>query len=157
MLFKSVLAILVTTTAAFSPMQPVMIRPTSVGSMTTTARNIMTEDETSTILQKSEECIASECSLDEVDDLLVTLKETEKELEDRLSKIMNMISHLQHINEKEERKTDEVREFVRDMLRVFSTDKPMVFPTGFSGDIGKGSQTAYDVLPPKKWTNPDKK
>jgi DNA repair exonuclease SbcCD ATPase subunit len=82
----------------------------------------MTEDETSTILQKSEECIASECSLDEVDDLLVTLKETEKELEDRLSKIMNMISHLQHINEKEERKTDEVREFVRDMLRVFSTD-----------------------------------
>jgi hypothetical protein len=39
----------------------------------------------------------------------------------------------------------------------FCSQKPMVFPTGFSGDIGKGSQTAYDVLPPKKWTNPDKK
>jgi hypothetical protein len=69
---------------------------------------------------------------------------------------LNMISHLQHINEKEERQTDEVRAFVKDMLRVFSTDKPLVFPTGFAGDIGKGSQTAYDVLPPKKWTNSKK-
>jgi hypothetical protein len=124
----------------------------------TTAHSvIMSDEETAVILQKSEECVASECSLDEVDDLVVTLKDTQKELEVRLEKIMNMISHLQHINEKEERKTDEVREFVKDMLRVFNTDKPMVFPSGYSGDVGKGSRTAYDVLPPKKWTNPDKK
>jgi len=132
-----------------------MIRPTITAS--TTAHFIMTEDETAAVLKKSEECVESECSLDEVDDLVVTLKDTEKELRSRLENIENMIAHLQHINEKEERKTDEVREFVRDMLRVFNTDKPIVFPTGFSGDIGKGTQTAYDVLPPKKWTNPDKK
>ena len=24
-------------------------------------------------------------------------------------------------------------------------------PTGFSGDIGEGAKTAYDVLPPKPW------
>merc|ERR1712161_175719 len=123
----------------------------------TTAHFIMTEDETAAVLKKSEECVESECSLDEGDDLVVTLKDTEKELRSRLENIENMIAHLQHINEKEERKTDEVREFVRDMLRVFNSDKPIVFPTGFSGDIGKGTQTAYDVLPPKKWTNPDKK
>jgi hypothetical protein len=134
-----------------------MIRPACVESISTTAvQVIMTEEETATILKKSEECIASECSLDEVGDLLAILKDTEKDLEDRLTKIMNMISHLQHIHEKEERQTDEVRAFVKDMLRVFSTDKPLVFPTGFAGDIGKGSQTAYDVLPPKKWTNSKK-
>jgi len=144
-----------TSAAAFSTSKPVMIRPTITAS--TTAHFIMTEDETAAVLKKSEECVESECSLDEVDDLVVTLKDTEKELRSRLENIENMIAHLQHINEKEERKTDEVREFVRDMLRVFNTDKPIVFPTGFSGDIGKGTQTAYDVLPPKKWTNPDKK
>merc|ERR1711865_1087245 len=134
-----------------------MIRTASVESISTTAvRVIMSEEETATIMKKSEECIASECSLDEVDDLLAILKDTEKDLEDRLTKIMNMISHLQHINEKEERRTDEVRAFVKDMLRVFSTDKPLIFPTGFSGDVGKGAQTAYDALPPKKWTDSKK-
>jgi len=109
------------------------------------------------VLNKSTECIESECSIDEVEELLVVLKDTEQELEGRISKIMNTISHLQSINAKAERETDEVRDFVKDMLRVFNTDKPLVFPTGYGGDKGKGAQTAYDALPPKKWTNPDKK
>ena len=122
-----------------------------------TAQNaFLSEEETMTVLNKSTECIESECSIDEVDELLTVLKDTEKELEGRLQKIMNAISHLQHINDKEERKTDEVRAFVKDMLRVFNTDKPLVFPTGFGGDVGKGAQTAYDALPPKKWVNPEK-
>jgi hypothetical protein len=122
----------------------------------TTQNAFLSEEETMAVLNKSTECIESECSLDEVDELLTVLKDTEKELEGRIEKIMNTISHLQHINDKEERKTDEVRAFVKDMLRVFNTDKPMVFPTGFAGDVGKGPQTAYDALPPKKWVNPDK-
>merc|ERR1712008_43089 len=131
------------------------MRPVSVPS--TTAQNVvLSEEETMAVLNKSTECIESECSVDEVDELLVILKDTEKEMEGRIEKIMNTISHLQHINAKEERKTDEVREFVKDMLRVFNTDKPMVFPTGYVADVGKGAQTAYDVLPPKKWVNPDK-
>jgi len=155
MLFRTTLALFLTSAAAFSTMKPVVIRPTSVPSITS-QKVFLSEEETMNVLNKSNECIESECSIDEVDELLTVLKDTEKELEGRLEKIMNTISHLQHINEKEERKTDEVRAFVQDMLRVFNTDKPMVFPTGFGGDVGKGPTTAYDALPPKKWVNPDK-
>jgi DNA repair exonuclease SbcCD ATPase subunit len=89
----------------------------------TTARHIiMTDEETENILQSAQDCVNSECSVDEVDDLLQVLKSTEKDLEDRLEKIMNLVAQLQHINEKEERQTDEVRQFVKDMLRVFSSD-----------------------------------
>jgi hypothetical protein len=89
----------------------------------TTARHlIMNEEETEQVLQSATDCVESECSIEEVSDLINVLKETESELEARLEKIMNMIAHLQHINQKEERKTDEVRQFVKDMLRVFNTD-----------------------------------
>ena len=87
--------------------------------------------------------------MDDVSELIYELKEQEEELAKRLEGIMNMISHLQHINEKEERKTNEVRAFVRDMLRVFDTDKG--YPIGFSGEIGEGPKTAYEALPPKPW------
>jgi DNA repair exonuclease SbcCD ATPase subunit len=89
---------------------------------TTACRIIMTDEETEKVLKSAHDCVESECSIDEVDNLLQVLKDTEKELEDRLEKIMNMIGHLQHINEKSERQTNEVRQFVQDMLRVFNTD-----------------------------------
>ena len=111
----------------------------------------MSEEETDAIIKSAEDCAESECSVDDVSGLIFELKEQEQILEERLEKIMNMIAHLQHVNEKEERKTDEVRAFVQDMLRVFSQDKPMVFPAGFGGEIGDGPTTAYDALPPKPW------
>lgn len=89
--------------------------------------------------------------MDDVTDLVKVLKEQERVLQDRLDKVMNMIAELQHINERKERKTNEVRKFVQDMLRVFDTSQPLAFPTGFTGDIGDGPLTAYDALPPKKW------
>lgn len=82
----------------------------------------MTDEETETIMKSANDCVEGECSVDEVSELLSILKETEKELESRMESIMNMIAHLQHINKKEERKTDDVRAFVQDMLRVFNTD-----------------------------------
>lgn len=89
----------------------------------TTARFvILSDDETQAILQSAEECAASECSVDDVSSLIEELKIQEGVLSERLVKIMNMIANLQQINEKKERKTDEVRQFVRDMLRVFSHD-----------------------------------
>jgi hypothetical protein len=118
---------------------------------TTTSRHvIMSEEEVSAILTSATECADGECSVEDVDELLMELKEQEKVLEERLEKIMNMINHLQHVNEKEERQTDEVRAFVRDMLRVFAHEKnPGFSSSGFTGDVfGK---TAYDALPPKKW------
>jgi DNA repair exonuclease SbcCD ATPase subunit len=117
-----------------------------------TARSILlSNEETSQILQSADECAAGECSIDEVADLVADLKEQEKLLSERLEAVMNAVAHLQHLNAKKERKTDEVRAFVKDMLRVFDTSKPMAFPTGFAGDIGDGPTTAYDALPPKKW------
>ena len=110
----------------------------------------MTEDETSAMLKSASECAEGECSIDDVAGLIGDLKEQEALLTDRMEKVMNMISHLQHINEKEERQTDEVREFVKDMLRVFSTEKPNVFPAGFSGEVTKHLD-AYNSLPPKPW------
>jgi hypothetical protein len=83
---------------------------------------ILTDAETNALMSKGEDCAAGECSIDDVAELIAELKETEKALEERLEKIMNMVGHLQHINEKEERKTDDVRQFVKDMLRVFSSD-----------------------------------
>ena len=117
----------------------------------------MTDEETENILQAAADCAEGECSIDDVSELIYELKQQEKEMQSRLDKVMNMIAHLQHINAKEERKTDEVRAFVKDMLRVFSSEKPMYFPTGFAGDIGDGPTTAYDALPPKKWKPADKK
>jgi hypothetical protein len=117
----------------------------------------MSDEETEKILQSAADCAEGECSLDDVSELIGELKEQQAVLSKRLEKIMNIISHLQHVNEKEERKTDEVRAFVRDMLRVFSSDKPVFFPSGFAGEVGDGPTTAYDALPPKKWKNPDAK
>jgi hypothetical protein len=111
----------------------------------------MSEDEIQSVLTTAGDCAEGECSLDDVNELIFELREQEKILEERLEKIMNMIGHLQHVNEKEERQTDEVRAMVRDMLRVFSNEKGH-WATGFSGDIGDGPTTAYDALNPKKWT-----
>lgn len=82
----------------------------------------MTDEETDAILKSAYDCQESECSIDDVSSLIGDLKEQEGILSGRLVKIMNMIAHLQHVNEKESRKTDEVRQLVRDMLRVFNHD-----------------------------------
>lgn len=110
---------------------------------------LLSESETEAILQSASDCAEGECSLDDVSELLFELKDQQVVLEQRLQKVMNTIAHLQHLNEKEDRQTDEVRSFVRDMLRVFAHEKPKFTPSGFSGDIGSG--TAYDMLPPKPW------
>lgn len=120
--------------------------------ISSTARHILLSNEESTqILQSADDCAAGECSIDEVASLVADLKEQEKLLSQRLEAVMNAVAHLQHLNTKEGRKTDEVRSFVQDMLRVFDTSKPMAFPTGFAGEVGDGPTTAYDALPPKKW------
>jgi hypothetical protein len=103
-------------------------------------------------MQSAAECAEGECSVDDVTELVAELQEQKKVLQTRLDTIMNMISDLQHVNEKDSRKTDDVRVLVQDMLRVFSRDSPKIRATGYSGDVGKGSSDAYDVLSPKKWT-----
>jgi len=75
-------------------------------------------------------------------------------MESRLTAIMNTVAHLQHINSDKERKRDEVKAMVQDLLRVFSTDKAAFPVSGFSGDISKKTLTAYDVLSPKPYKKP---
>mmetsp|Transcript_13131 Transcript_13131/g.15784 ORF Transcript_13131/g.15784 Transcript_13131/m.15784 type:complete len:150 (+) Transcript_13131:84-533(+) len=144
----AILAALACTASAFTTQAPTFgVRTVAP---TTTARHvILTEDETDAILNQAHECEQGECDVDSVASLIAELKDSEKMLNARLVKIMNMIAHLQHINEKEERKTTEVRQFVKDMLRVFSHDSQ--HPGGFSGDIGSGPTDAYKALDPKPW------
>lgn len=83
---------------------------------------LLSDEETQAILQSGSDCVDSECSIDDVSMLIGELKEQEKLLGKRLDQVMNMVAHLQHVNEKEERETDEVRSFVKDLLRVFDKD-----------------------------------
>eukprot|EP00980_Cylindrotheca_fusiformis_P003284 scaffold743_cov117-Cylindrotheca_fusiformis.AAC.3 len=151
---------------AFTANNPVLMRQPVVAS-STAHHLIMSDEETAAVFEKAKGCMGSECSVDEVDDLLVLLKDTQGSLEERLENVKKLIDELDHLNEKKERKADEVRAFVKDMLRVFSTNvessnsfcqfakqKPAFSPMGYSGDVGKGPSTAYDSLPPKKWKKP---
>lgn len=81
----------------------------------------MTEDEITAILDKAHGCVESECAVNDVDDLIVELKDQQKVLQARLENIMNVVAHLQAANAKQDRKTDDVRALVKDMLRVFTT------------------------------------
>lgn len=112
---------------------------------------LLSDDETQSILQTADECAAGECSVDDVAELIYELKEQQHLMEERLSVIMNAVAHLQHANEAKERKRDEVKAMVKDLLRVFSTEKAAFPASGFSGDISKKTLTAYDVLSPKPW------
>ena len=81
----------------------------------------MTEDEITAVLDKAHGCVEGECAVNDVDDLIGELKDQQKVLNERLETIMNVVSHLQHANVSDARKTDDVRAIVKDMLRVFTT------------------------------------
>jgi hypothetical protein len=121
----------------------------------------MSQEETDNIMHKAEDCVNGECSLDQIDDLIVLLKGQQKELYDRVNQVKEMVETLENVNSKSDgRSVDEIRETVRAIFRVFQMgDKAsgnnypsLSKPTGWSGEVGKGPTTAYDALPPKKMT-----
>jgi hypothetical protein len=122
----------------------------------------MSQEETANVLKQAQECVDEECGVDSVVDLVDVLQAQQKELSDRVEKIKLTVEALDKVNKQEERPVDEIRETVRALFRVFQlgdkasgNDYPTLSkPTGYSGDVGKGSQTAWDVLPPKKWKKP---
>jgi hypothetical protein len=87
---------------------------------------MISDADTAAILEKAEGCMGEECSIDEVNDLLGLLKKTESDLEVRLKTIVKLVKDLEHLNQKGERETDDVRAFVKDMMRVFSTDVSVI-------------------------------
>ena len=120
--------------------------------ISSTARHLLAKEETEAIMKSAQDCVDEGCSVDAVSDLILDLQEQELALTERLEKVTKLIGDLQYINGKDERHTDEVQAFVKDMLRVFNHDKPIINPTGFTGEIGDGPKTAWDALPPKKWS-----
>mmetsp|Transcript_52738 Transcript_52738/g.78598 ORF Transcript_52738/g.78598 Transcript_52738/m.78598 type:complete len:110 (+) Transcript_52738:385-714(+) len=86
----------------------------------------MTEEETEAILKSAHDCHEGECTIDEVSELIYELEEQKKVLNDRLDAIMNMVSKLQKANTDQKRNTDDVRAYVKDLLRVFSHEVSFV-------------------------------
>ena len=120
----------------------------------------MSRAEQEAILTQAQECHDSECSVDQVDDLIAALKAQQKELSERVNQVKAMRESLESVNGRNDRPVDEIRETVRAIFRVFQlgdkasgNDYPSLSkPTGWSGEVGSGPTTAYDALPPKKWT-----
>jgi hypothetical protein len=132
-------------------------RTPAVASRSSTALNIMTAKELESIINEAESCAKGECALDEVEALISSLKEQGKMLSNRIAEVDALVKDLEHINGKDSRPVDEVRETVRAIFRIFSlgdkasgNDYPSLSrATGYSGDVGGGGKTAYDVLPPR--------
>lgn len=123
-------------------------------SSTTARRVLLSEEDTNSIIEKAQTCAEGECSIDDVSGLIAELKDQQHEMSTRLEEIMNMVAHLQTANEGSKRKKDDIRAYVKDLLRVFDNSSGGFSATGFTGDVGDGPKTAYDALPPKKWSPP---
>jgi len=122
----------------------------------------MTKEEIDTIMNQATECADGECSLDEVTELIEVLKGQSKELSTRIEEIRGMVHKLEDYNSKTNRQTDEIRETVKAIYRIFQLgDKAsgnnypsLSKPSGWSGEVGKGPTTAYDALKPKPYKAP---
>jgi hypothetical protein len=119
----------------------------------------MSQEETAEVMKHANDCAHGECSLDEVDELVSVLKSHQKELYDHVEEIKKVTKALKTVTSRGG-EVDEVRETVRALFRVFQlggsgNDYPSLSkPTGWSGEVGDGPQTAYDALPPKKYKKP---
>lgn len=121
----------------------------------------MTQAETQEIMKHANDCAHGECSLDEVSELVAVLQSHQKELSSRVDEIKKITKALEKVSSGG--KPDEIRATVRALFRVFQlgdkasgNDYPSLSkPTGYSGEVGGGGKTAYDVLSPKKWKGPE--
>ena len=107
----------------------------------------LSEEETEQIFQSVTDCGEGECSIDEVDNLIADLKKQQLKMNSRLNKIVKMISELEHLNDEDDRKVDEVCQYVKDLLRVFGPNWKG-FVTCFSGGIADEPTAPYKVLEP---------
>jgi uncharacterized membrane protein len=86
---------------------------------------LLSDEETQAILSLAEDCAAGECSVDDVEELLIELKDQQRTMEARLDKVMNMVAHLQKATvgtNQQGMKGDQVKSLVEGLLRVFQND-----------------------------------
>lgn len=105
-------ALCATSTHAFAP------PATSV--RVQTARNLMTAAEIQSIIDEAESCAQGECALDEVEGLITNLLAQQSLLSKRIAEIDGLVKELEHVNGKDNRPTDEIRETVRAIFRIFA-------------------------------------
>ena len=85
-----------------------------------TARNLMTAEEVKAIIDEAEGCAQGECALDEVEDLISSLLAQQSQLSKRIAEIDGLVKDLEHVNGRDERPVDEIRETVRAIFRIFA-------------------------------------
>ncbi len=105
-------ALCATSTQAFAP--------TAMSMRVQTARNLMSAEEVKAIMYEAESCAQGECALDEVEDLIMSLQSQQSLLSKRIAEIDGLVKDLEHVNGRDERPTDEVRETVRAIFRIFA-------------------------------------
>jgi hypothetical protein len=95
-------------------------RSPAVASRSSTALNIMTAAELESIISEAEACAEGECALDQVESLIHNLLDQQKMLNQRIGEIDTLVKDLEHMNGKDNRPTDEVRNTVQAIFRIFA-------------------------------------
>eukprot|EP00970_Alexandrium_tamarense_P005668 scaffold932_cov207-Alexandrium_tamarense.AAC.20 len=92
----------------------------------TSPLNLMSAKEIDYIMSEAEQCAAGECALDEVESLITNLQSQQSLLSKRIGEIDTLVKDLEHINGRDNRPVDEVKETVRAIFRVFSLGSVIV-------------------------------
>ena len=119
-----------------------------------TLNAVLTAAELEAVISKGRLCENGECSLEDTDDLISELKDQQHNLHERINEMNNMIKSLEILNNKDDRDTDEVRETVRAVFRLFdmgAKSSSKTQPMGYAGEVGSGPTDAYKALNPKPW------
>ena len=80
----------------------------------------MSAEEIDAVIKEAESCVEGECALDEVDSLINNLQDQQSLLSKRIEEMNELIKELEHINGKDKRPVDEVKETVRAIFRIFA-------------------------------------
>eukprot|EP00559_Dactyliosolen_fragilissimus_P003488 CAMPEP_0184861542 /NCGR_PEP_ID=MMETSP0580-20130426/6203_1 /TAXON_ID=1118495 /ORGANISM="Dactyliosolen fragilissimus" /LENGTH=139 /DNA_ID=CAMNT_0027359073 /DNA_START=130 /DNA_END=549 /DNA_ORIENTATION=+ len=132
------------------------LSPKSYSAQTSTSLKVMSAEEIDTLMARGHQCEESECSIDDVDNLIIALKDQKSSLYKRIQEVDKMVTSLEILNQGgDDRKVDEINETVKAIFRLFSLE-PKADPTlhrasGYSGEVGKGPTDAYKALNPKVW------
>ena len=80
----------------------------------------MTASEIEAVITEAEKCAEGECALDEVEQLITNLQNQQSMLSKRIEEIDGLVTELEHVNGRDDRPVDEVRETVRAIFRIFA-------------------------------------
>merc|ERR1712226_851087 len=127
------------------------VSPKCLSAQSSTSLKVMSAEEIDTLIARAHDCEESECSIDDVDNLITALKEQKSSLFSRIEEVDKMVKSLEILNEDgDDRDVDEIFETVKAIFRLFSLE-PKANPalhraSGYSGEVGNGPTDAYKAL-----------